>query len=128
MLSCLIATVYEVPKWLLLTATGALIFTLFIFDWALYATRKTGRVFYIPLAVELAFLTAGILIWIFSVPERWFDETRMVMLYLSSWILYSVILISFLFEMHNILYYTLRLNSGHLDDVDEWWKIANIYN
>ena len=49
-------------------------------------------------------------------------------LYVSSYIIFSLIFINFVFESHNIIYYTLKLNSDYLDDDYEWWKVKNVYN
>lgn len=78
--------------------------------------------------VELLIIGLGILALFFKVPERWFKRSKVVNLYLNSSIIYTIFLINFLFELHNILYYTIKANSNTLDDDDEWWHTKNIYN
>jgi len=109
LLAALIASLYEVPKWIIVTATSAFLFLILVFDWGYHSTKKTVKVFYLPVVIEAVFLAIGILIWFFKIPERW-TQNRIVLLYFNSFVLYTLILVSFLFEMHNILYYTLLLN------------------
>ena len=109
LLASLLAAIYDVPKWIIVTATSVFLFFILVFDWVYHSTKKTVKVFYIPTLIETTFLTVGILIWFFKIPERW-TTNRIVLLYFNSFVLYTLILVSFLFEMHNILYYTLLLN------------------
>jgi len=83
---------------------------------------------YIPLIIEGAILSIGIVLLVFQIPERYFTNTKFVNLYLNSYIIFTLFFINFLFEAYNILYYTEKLNSDYLDDDDEWWKTKNIYN
>lgn len=98
-----------------------------IMDLAFASTRQL-KIFYLPLLVELLIIGLGILALFFKVPERWFKRSKVVNLYLNSSIIYTIFLINFLFELHNILYYTIKANSNTLDDDDEWWHTKNIYN
>jgi len=109
LLTAMLAAVYEVPKWMIITGSSIFLFGIFVFDWAYHSTKRTVKVFYLPVLIESLVLTVGILIWFFKVPERW-TENRFIHLYFNSFVLYSIILVSFIFEMHNILYYTLLLN------------------
>lgn len=92
------------------------------------ANKKQLKIFYVPEIIEVAFLSIAITLLIFRVPERWCKDSRFIQLYLTSYNIFSIVLINFLFESHNILYLTLKLNSGYLSDEDEWWKVKNIYN
>jgi len=78
--------------------------------------------------IEGLLLSCGIVLVYFRVPEKWCVESRFVQLYLTSYILYSILFINFCFETQNILYMTLKLNSGNLKDEDAWWRLPNIYN
>lgn len=123
----LILSTYQIPRWVNLAITGALLAFVVIFDLATFANNKTFRVFYIPLLIECIALGVGVTLAIFYIPENWYDN-RIVQLYLNSFLLYSIIFVSFVFELHSILYYTLLNNSGNLKDPDEWWKVRNIFN
>lgn len=93
-----------------------------------FANTRQLKIFYLPLLVELLIVGLGVLALFFRVPERWFKRNKVVNLYLNSSIIYTIFLINFLFELHNILYYTIKANSNTLDDDDEWWHTKNIYN
>lgn len=42
---------------------------------------------------------------------------------------YTLLLINVIFEAHNIIYYTIKLNSGLYDDYDDnWWRSSNIFH
>ena len=64
----------------------------------------------------------------FKLPERWFKKSRFVNLYLHSSVWFSLFVINFIFEMHNILYFSMKVNSNYIADDDEWWRVKNIYN
>lgn len=99
-----------------------------LIDLFFFANNRQLRIFYLPLLVELLVFGVGILVLLFRVPERWFRSKKFVQLYLTSSILYTIFLINFLFEFHNILYYTIKANSNTLEDDEEWWHTKNIYN
>lgn len=86
------------------------------------------EVFFLPVLLESACYGTGALILYFRVPEIWFKKTRWIWLYFSSQVIYHILLINFLFELQAILYYTVKLNSGALDDAHTWWYIGNLYN
>ena len=37
-------------------------------------------------------------------------------------------MVNVIYEMHTILYYTIKSNSNYLDDDDIWFKITNVYD
>lgn len=99
-----------------------------LIDLLFFANKRQDMIFYLPLLVELLIVGLGVLVLVFRVPERWFRRTKWVNLYANSSIIYTIFLINFLFELHNILYYLIKANSNTLDDDDEWWHTKNIYN
>lgn len=63
------------------------------------------------------------------VPERWCRDTKCCQLYFTGYIIFICFLINFYFEAQDILYLTIKLNSGYYDDYDDnWWKTDNIYH
>ena len=84
-------------------------------------------VFFLPMLVEGLLLGLAILLVAFRAPERWFLDNRFIQLYCNSYIIYTILFINFCFEVQNILYLTLKLNSGNLSDDETWWKLSNIY-
>jgi len=102
--------------------------TILVGDLILNAGKEQVRVLYIPLLIEGLCLTAGILVCYYQIPDRYCRNNKIVQLYVSSYIIFTLIFMNFLFETHCILYYTLKLNSNYLDDDDEWWKTKNLYN
>mmetsp|Transcript_13031 Transcript_13031/g.20223 ORF Transcript_13031/g.20223 Transcript_13031/m.20223 type:complete len:82 (+) Transcript_13031:833-1078(+) len=78
--------------------------------------------------LETIFLAIGFALLYFRVPDRWCKKSRFVQLYLSSSVLFSLFFINFVYETHNILYFTLKVNSNYISDEDEWWRVKNIYN
>ena len=71
LLTALLAAIYEVPKWIIVTGTSVFLFLVVLCDWIYHSTKKTVKVFYIPVIVETSLLAVGILLWAFNVPERW---------------------------------------------------------
>lgn len=120
----------QYPNLRLAVVIAAVSFVLLVLlmDLLFFANARQLRIFYLPLLVELLIVGLGVLALFFRVPERWFRRTKWLNLYLNSSIIYTVFLINFLFELHNILYYTIKANSNTLDDDDEWWHTKNIYN
>jgi len=70
----------------------------------------------------------GVILVAYRVPERWCKQNRVVSLYFNSYVIMALIAVNVIFEMHTVLYYTLKLNSNYLDDYDIWWKVTNVYN
>jgi hypothetical protein len=119
---------YEFGRKLGFWLTVGILSTIVFFDLCLNANKHRITVMYIPLIIEGAILSIGIVLLVFQIPERYFTSTKFVNLYLNSYIIFTLFFINFLFEAYNILYYTEKLNSDYLDDDDEWWKTKNIYN
>ena len=93
-----------------------------------FATKKQLIVCFLPLLVEGALIASAVALVYFRAPERWCQDTRFVQLYLNSYVLYSLLFVNFVFEVSNILFLTLKLNDGKLDDDLTWWEVGNIYN
>ena len=109
--------------------TIGLISCVYVYDFAIYSTPKQKRVFYIPIFVEGLILGAGWLMYYFQIPERLCRGSRFVQLYLTGYHFYTLFLINFVFEAHQILYYAIKLNAGNYDDYyDNWWRIDNIFH
>ena len=94
---------------------------------AAWATPKQFRTFYLPFMIEALLFGVGVLVLFFEVPERWCKDNRAVVLYLCSQIIYTILLINFLFELQSIMYYTIKSNNGDLKDEEAWWKLRNVY-
>ena len=108
--------------------TVGILTSIVFFDLCLNANKHRVTVMYVPLIIEGLILAIGIVILIFQVPERFCSGNKYLNLYCTSYIIFTLFLINFLYEALNILYYTEKLNSFYLDDDDEWWKVKNIYN
>lgn len=117
----------KLQPWVLWSTVGFVAFVLLL-DCIFLANARQRKIFYLPFAIELLIFGLGVLALIFRVPERWFKKNKFVNLYITSSIIYSIFVINFLFELHNILYFTIKANSNTLDDDDEWWHTKNIYN
>ena len=117
----------KLQPWVVWSTIGFAVLVLLI-DVIFLANPRQRKIFYLPFAIELLIFGAGVLALVFRVPERWFKKSKFVNLYLTSSIIYTIFVINFLFELHNILYYTIKANSNTLDDDDEWWHTKNIYN
>uniref|UniRef100_A0A7S3CRA5 Uncharacterized protein n=1 Tax=Strombidium rassoulzadegani TaxID=1082188 RepID=A0A7S3CRA5_9SPIT len=110
--------------WISLSFIGLILFI----DMVAVATSKTWKVFYLPLLLESVLLSVSVALLFFRVPERWCKKSRPVQLYLTSSLIFTLLLINFLVEFHNVLYYTLKANSSDLDNEESWWEVKNIYN
>lgn len=98
-----------------------------LIDMAAWATPRQLKVFYLPFLIELLIFSVGIILLFFEVPERWCKDSRVVSLYLCSQIIYTILLINFLFELQSIMYYTIKSNDGDLKDEGTWWAVKNVY-
>lgn len=96
---------------------GFVVFVLLL-DVIFFANERQRKIFYLPFVIELCIFGLGVLALIFRVPERWFRRNKFINLYVTSQIIYAIFVINFLFELHNILYYTIKANSNTLDDDD----------
>ena len=106
-----------------------IIVMVYAYDFLFYASPKQKKIFYIPIFIELAILGVGYLFYIFQVPERFCPDAKFVQLYLTGFLIFTLFLINFIFEASNILYVTLKLNSGNYDpDEDDFFAIDNIYH
>ena len=82
------------------------VLTTVIIDLVQFANEKQINVFYIPIAIELAVFAVGWVILFFEIPERW-TRNRFIHLYFNSHVIYTILLINFLFEAQSIIYYTI---------------------
>ena len=107
---------------------GALSFA-YIYDFVNHSRPKQKRVFFIPMFVEGLVLLLGFCLYYYQIPERWCKETKFVQLYLTGFVFYTLLLMNCIFEAHNIIYYSIRLNTGVYDDYDDnWWRMDNIFH
>ena len=103
--------------------------TLFILDIFLDHSPMILYVFYVPLFVEFFILGLGALCLLFGLPEQCCSgKVRFFNVYLCSLLIFTLLFINTIYEAHQIIYRTLKVNSGIYDeDVDDWWKYDNIY-
>ena len=65
----------------------------------------------------------------YNLPERWFKRTKWVNLYINSHIIYALIVVNVIYEMHYVLYLTLKLNSNNIGNLEAaWYQVDNVYN
>ena len=101
----------------------------YLFDFIFASSARQKYVFYIPMFIELFLLGLAYLAYHYKAPERWAKESRFVNLYLTGCILFSLFFLNFVVEAHNILYDTLKLNSGNFnEDEDDWYRFSNIFD
>jgi predicted membrane channel-forming protein YqfA (hemolysin III family) len=116
----LVLLTYETARPFVLIGAIVFVVTTCLIDLICYANGKQVNVFYIPIAIELAVLLVGFIVLFFEIPERW-TRWRYVHLYFNSHIIYTILLINFLFEAQAIIYYTIMINSGKTYDDGLWW-------
>lgn len=120
---------YETGRLIAFVATVALLAVLYVYDFVFTSTPKQKEVFYIPMFVELILVGTGYLLYVFSIPERWCRSNKFAQLYVTGHVLFTLFLINFYFEAQDILYLTIKLNSGYYNhDEDNWWHTDNIYH
>ena len=127
-MTCLVLVQYEAGRVVSFWLTLGYVVSILVIDCFFLSSKRQTKVFYLPLIIEAVLLACGLIILYFRVPERWFKNNRFFQLILNSFVIYTLILINVVFEVHNILYYTLKSNSSNLEDEEEWWKVKNIYN
>jgi len=65
----------------------------------------------------------------YNAPERWFKTNKFVNLYANSHIIWALIVVNVIVEMHNVLYLTLKLNSNYIGKLENsWYQVENVYN
>lgn len=130
LVSNLVLVQYSSGKAISFYLSIGIISVVYLSDFLFNSSPKEKEVFYIPIFVELAILGAGYLLYAYNVPERFCPDAKFVQLYCTGFIFFTIMLINFLFEAHNILYYTIKLNSNFYEDDSEidWWKTENIYH
>lgn len=120
---------YETGRLIAFAATVALLAVLYLYDFVFTSTPKQKEVFYIPMFVELILVGTGYLLYVFSLPERCCRSNKFSQLYVTGYVLFTLFLINFYFEAQDILYLTIKLNSGYYKhDEDNWWHTDNIYH
>ena len=102
---------------------------LYALDFLFMANKRQTNIFYVPLIVESLFLGIGILVAYYNLPERYFKKNKFVNLYVNSHIIFALIIVNVIYEMHNVLYLTLKLNSNNIGDLENsWYQVENVYN
>jgi hypothetical protein len=81
------------------TSVGILA-VVYVSDFLFNSSPKEKEVFYIPIFVELAILGAGFLLHLYQVPERFCRGSKFVQLYVTGFIIFTLMLINFIFEAH----------------------------
>ena len=129
-IASLVIVQYEIGRLLSLCISGVILGVLYVLDFLILANVKQTNAFYTPLIIESITLGAGIFVMYFNIPERWAKRTKVISLYLNSHVIYAIIIVNVVYEMHNILYWTLKTNSQYLraEEQDAWWKVENVYN
>jgi hypothetical protein len=129
-MTCLVIVQYEIGRLLSICISGVFLGCLLVLDLLFMCTTRQMNVFHVPLIAESLFLGAGILLMHFNVPERWMKKTKVVNLYLNSHIIYALIIVNVIYELHIVLYYTLKVNSNYIGSEEEvsWYKVGNVYN
>ena len=94
---------------------------LYALDFLFMSNKRQTDIFYVPLIVESLFLGLGILIVYYNLPERWFKQNKFVNLYLNSHIIFALIVVNVIYEMHYVLYLTLKLNSNYIGNLENSW-------
>lgn len=69
---------YDVGKIISIWTTIVILAVVYIYDFIFFTSAKQKEVFYIPMLVELIIVFIGWLLFYFSVPERFFPETKWV--------------------------------------------------
>ena len=119
---------YDIGRNITFYASLVLLLLIYLYDFFFHSSPKQKQVFYIPMMIELILLLAGYLLYFFSLPERWCRGSKFIQLYVTGFLFFTLFLINFYFEAQRILYFTIKLNSGYYDDVeDDWWKTYNVY-
>ena len=124
----LVLVEYEgIMRQILLYVGLGLIAIFLVVDMAAWASPRQLRIFSLPVILEALLFGGAVLLLFFQVPERWCRDTRAVQLYLCSQVIYTILLINFLFELQSIIYYLIKSNDGDLKDEESWWKLKNMY-
>jgi len=107
----------------------ALLASIFVYDFWFVSNPAQKRTFYMPMFFEGFVLAVGYALYKFECPESFCRGARFIQLYMTGWVLFTLVLINCIYEAHCILYYTLKLNRGNFDiEKDDWWSMANIYH
>jgi hypothetical protein len=128
-IACLVILQYDYGRVLSTCIAGVFLGVLYVLDFLFLANKRQTDIFYVPLIVEGLFLGIGILLVYFNAPERWFKKNKFVNLYLNSHIIFALIVVNVIYEMHFVLYLTLKLNSNYIGKLESaWYQVDNVYN
>lgn len=128
LITCLVILQYEIGRTISIWITASFLGSLYLIDFAFLSNKHQTQTFYVPVIIEGLLLLIGVLLILYRVPERWCKQSRFIQLFCNSYVIFAIIMINVIFEMHTILYYTIKSNSNYLDDDDIWFKITNVYD
>jgi len=94
--------------------TTGFVLALLLYDYFNSANDRQKTVFYHTLLIECGFLAFGLLFFFCAAPETCCKKNRCIALYFSSYIILLICLLSFLYELQNVLTYLIKLNEGSL--------------
>ena len=124
----LVLVQYEVGREISFYTSLLILSIIYLYDFWVFSRTSQKTVFYVPMFVELILLGLTYLLYRYEYPEKWGRKSRFMQLFVTGRIIFVIFLISFIYEAHSILYYTLKLNSGTFNAYeDDWWRINNIF-
>lgn len=127
LITCLVLLQYEIGRTISIWISSAFLGSLYLIDFMFHSNKHQLETFYVPLIIEGLLLLIGVLLVLYRAPERWCKKSRFIQLYCNSYVIMAIIVVNIIFEMHTILYFTIKSNSNYLDDDDTWFKITNVY-
>jgi len=93
--------------------TVVLFLFVYLYDFWVTANSKQKSTFYIPMFIEGIAFALGYICYKFEFPETLCRNSRFVQLCVSGWVIFTIFVISAIYEAHCILYYTIKLNRGN---------------
>ena len=96
------------------TITTLYIIVILAYDYVHTAHDRQKTVFYHVMAFEVGFLAFGVLFFFLEAPEVCCRRNKFVNIYFCSYIILTVCIMSFLYELQNCLTYLIKLNEGSL--------------
>ena len=112
-----------VGDWLLTTSafllTTCFLSAIYIFDLVFNYKQQIFYIFYLPMLVQCLVLALACVIVYNSIPESCCNN-----LHITSWSIFSFLCLSVAYESHNILYLTLKMNTGNFSyEKDDRWRL-----
>ena len=98
--------------------TSLILGSIYLYDF-IQCEERSREIFYYNMLIESIFLAIGIACYFARLPECCGRDKRWLNLYCSSYIIYLVCLMNFLYELQNTMLYLVKMQEGSLTNAEQ---------